>query len=84
MSSAVRNTDTLGGKQNKQACDIQCQVCKSTFLKTTKGPAYVHSPPNDTTSQVDRANNNLTSSLAEHAENKHSKTLAECFPTYEQ
>ncbi|KAH7273672.1 hypothetical protein NW754_002147 [Fusarium falciforme] len=48
-------------KVNKQACDIQCQVCKSTFLKTTKGPA-----------------------LAEHAENKHSKTLAECFPTFEQ
>ncbi|KAM5367673.1 hypothetical protein ACJZ2D_009874 [Fusarium nematophilum] len=27
-------------KVNKQACDIQCQVCKSTFLKTTKAPAY--------------------------------------------
>ncbi|KAF5012079.1 hypothetical protein FDECE_1853 [Fusarium decemcellulare] len=48
-------------KVNKQACDIQCQICKSTFLKTTKAPA-----------------------LTEHAENKHSKTLTECFPTFEQ
>lgn len=48
-------------KVNKQACDIQCQICKSTFLKTTKAPA-----------------------LTEHASNKHSKTLAECFPTFEQ
>ncbi|KAH6990764.1 At2g23090 like protein [Ilyonectria robusta] len=48
-------------KVNKQACDIQCQICKSTFLKTTKAPA-----------------------LTEHAANKHSKTLEECFPTFEQ
>ncbi|KAH7001631.1 At2g23090 like protein [Ilyonectria destructans] len=48
-------------KVNKQACDIQCQICKSTFLKTTKAPA-----------------------LTEHAGNKHSKTLEECFPTFEQ
>ncbi|KAM6532003.1 hypothetical protein FSOLCH5_001441 [Fusarium solani] len=37
-------------KVNKQACDIQCQVCKSTFLKTTKGPAYV---PHDTPELTD-------------------------------
>ncbi|KAH7156255.1 At2g23090 like protein [Dactylonectria macrodidyma] len=48
-------------KVNKQACDIQCQICKSTFLKTTKAPA-----------------------LTEHAENKHSKTIEECFPTFQQ
>ncbi|KAF7546230.1 hypothetical protein G7Z17_g8574 [Cylindrodendrum hubeiense] len=48
-------------KVNKQACDIQCQICKSTFLKTTKAPA-----------------------LTEHASNKHSKTLEECFPSFEQ
>ncbi|KAK7408773.1 hypothetical protein QQZ08_003218 [Neonectria magnoliae] len=48
-------------KVNKQACDIQCQICKSTFLKTTKAPA-----------------------LTEHADNKHSKTLEECFPTFQQ
>ena len=45
-------------KVNQAACDIQCVICKSTFLKTTKTPA-----------------------LLEHAENKHSKGLAECFPT---
>lgn len=28
-------------KKNEQAKDIQCQVCKSTFLKTTRAPAYV-------------------------------------------
>jgi hypothetical protein len=28
-------------KVNEQAKDIQCDICKSTFLKTTRGPAYV-------------------------------------------
>ncbi|KAM0455186.1 hypothetical protein ACHAPV_000476 [Trichoderma viride] len=46
-------------KVNQQAMDIQCQICKSTFLKTTKAPA-----------------------LLEHAQNKHSKSLADCFPTF--
>ncbi|RDL33084.1 DUF1909-domain-containing protein [Venustampulla echinocandica] len=46
-------------KVNEQAKDIQCNVCKSTFLKTTRGPA-----------------------LTEHATNKHSKTLEDCFPTF--
>jgi len=44
-------------KTNAAACDIQCQVCKSTFLKTTRAPA-----------------------LKEHAENKHGRTLEDCFP----
>jgi hypothetical protein len=48
-------------KTNAQAMDIQCVICKSTFLKTTKAPA-----------------------LTEHAENKHGKTLAEAFPTFQQ
>jgi hypothetical protein len=26
-------------KQNEQAKDIQCNICKSTFLKTTRAPA---------------------------------------------
>ncbi|RKF59892.1 hypothetical protein GcM3_170010 [Golovinomyces cichoracearum] len=26
-------------KSNEQAKDIQCQVCRSTFLKTTRAPA---------------------------------------------
>ncbi|KAF5019562.1 hypothetical protein F66182_8435 [Fusarium sp. NRRL 66182] len=56
-----KNTAKSQLKVNQQACDIQCTICKSTFLKTTKGPA-----------------------LTEHATNKHSKTLAECFPTYQQ
>ncbi|KUJ24200.1 DUF1909-domain-containing protein [Mollisia scopiformis] len=46
-------------KVNEQAKDIQCQVCKSTFLKTTRAPA-----------------------LTEHATNKHSKTLEECFSSF--
>ncbi|KAI5467298.1 At2g23090 like protein [Mariannaea sp. PMI_226] len=48
-------------KVNQQACDIQCQICRSTFLKTTKAPA-----------------------LTEHAENKHGKSIEECFPTFQQ
>ncbi|KXJ91243.1 hypothetical protein Micbo1qcDRAFT_162877 [Microdochium bolleyi] len=46
-------------KTNEKAMDIQCQICKSTFLKTTRAPQ-----------------------LTEHAANKHSKTIADCFPTY--
>lgn len=30
--------------QNQAAMDIQCQICKSTFLKTTKAPEYVLTP----------------------------------------
>ncbi|PHH67018.1 hypothetical protein CDD81_4413 [Ophiocordyceps australis] len=45
-------------KVNQQAMSIQCQICKATFLQTTKAPA-----------------------LLEHASNKHSKALADCFPT---
>lgn len=30
-------------KVNEKAMDIQCNVCKSTFLKTTRAPAYVPS-----------------------------------------
>lgn len=30
-------------KVNEQAKDIQCNICKSTFLKTTRAPAYVKS-----------------------------------------
>ncbi|KAK7962278.1 hypothetical protein PG997_009444 [Apiospora hydei] len=47
-------------KVNQQAMDIQCVICKSTFLKTTRAPQ-----------------------LTEHAANKHSKTLPDCFPSYE-
>ncbi|KAH6711628.1 At2g23090 like protein [Leptodontidium sp. 2 PMI_412] len=46
-------------KVNEKAMDIQCVICKSTFLKTTRAPA-----------------------LTEHATNKHSKTLADCFPNF--
>ncbi|KAF7537690.1 hypothetical protein G7054_g3563 [Neopestalotiopsis clavispora] len=46
-------------KVNQAAMDIQCQICKSTFLKTTRAPQ-----------------------LEQHAQNKHSKAIADCFPTY--
>lgn len=42
------NTAKSQLKVNSQACDIQCTICKSTFLKTTKAPAYgplLHSAP---------------------------------------
>ncbi|CAI7657066.1 unnamed protein product [Penicillium palitans] len=44
-------------KSNEKAMSIQCQICRQTFLQTTKAPA-----------------------LLEHASNKHSKGLPECFP----
>ncbi|KAJ5376580.1 hypothetical protein N7509_013466 [Penicillium cosmopolitanum] len=44
-------------KSNEKAMSIICQVCRQTFLQTTKAPA-----------------------LLEHAENKHKKGLADCFP----
>ncbi|KAI1821280.1 At2g23090 like protein [Xylaria intraflava] len=47
-------------KTNTKAMDIQCVICKSTFLKTTRAPQ-----------------------LTEHAANKHSKALADCFPAYQ-
>ncbi|EJT73245.1 hypothetical protein GGTG_10092 [Gaeumannomyces tritici R3-111a-1] len=46
-------------KVNEQAKNIQCEVCKATFLTTTREPQ-----------------------LLLHSDNKHSKTVAECFPTY--
>ncbi|KAK1455125.1 hypothetical protein CMEL01_03885 [Colletotrichum melonis] len=55
-------------KVNAAAKDIQCQICKSTFLKTTKAPAVLTSCSSN--------------SLTEHAENKHSKGLADCFPAF--
>ncbi|KAH7321241.1 At2g23090 like protein [Stachybotrys elegans] len=33
-------------KVNQQACDIQCQICRSTFLKTTKAPALLEHAEN--------------------------------------
>ncbi|RHZ54880.1 uncharacterized protein CDV56_104585 [Aspergillus thermomutatus] len=46
-------------KVNEAAKDIICNVCRQTFLKTTRAPA-----------------------LTEHASNKHSKTLQDCFPGF--
>ncbi|KAI1811766.1 At2g23090 like protein [Poronia punctata] len=47
-------------KTNVSAMNIQCQICKSTFLSTTRAPQ-----------------------LTEHATNKHSKALLDCFPTFQ-
>ncbi|KAL4920720.1 At2g23090 like protein [Aspergillus aurantiobrunneus] len=64
-SKRERNAkDTKGSgksqlKTNEAAKDIQCVVCRATFLKTTRAPA-----------------------LTEHAANKHSKTLQDCFPGF--
>ncbi|KAI9899107.1 hypothetical protein N3K66_005568 [Trichothecium roseum] len=33
-------------KTNAQACDIICQTCRSTFLKTTKAPALTEHATN--------------------------------------
>ncbi|KAF5662317.1 zinc-binding domain-containing protein [Fusarium heterosporum] len=65
-----KNTAKSQLKVNEKACDIQCQICRSTFLKTTKAPAPTDTP--------------FFFSLKEHAENKHSKTIEECFPMFQQ
>ena len=38
---ALHRDGMLTAPQNQAAMDIQCQICKSTFLKTTKAPEYV-------------------------------------------
>ncbi|CAM1504286.1 Fc.00g018770.m01.CDS01 [Cosmosporella sp. VM-42] len=51
-------------KVNAQACDIQCQVCKSTFLKTTKAPAFVSpNPSTDSPESRDSSIANMGSPL---------------------
>ncbi|KAK3336732.1 At2g23090 like protein [Cercophora scortea] len=61
----ARNLKDAGGaaksqlKSNVSAMNIQCQICKATFLQTTREAA-----------------------LTEHAANKHSKLLADCFPGF--
>lgn len=57
---------------------IQCQVCKQTFLQTTKAPAYVEYGSLRVCSMAN------VCSLLEHASNKHKKGLADCFPGVSQ
>jgi hypothetical protein len=77
--------------QNEKACSIQCQVCRQTFLQTTKPPAYVipslplscpyhHEHRSPEWLLLHLTNEYLSSSLLEHASNKHNKGLADCFP----
>lgn len=60
-----RNAKAAGGtaksqlKVNEKALNIQCVVCKATFLSTTREAA-----------------------LNDHSSNKHSKTVADCFPNF--
>ncbi|CAK7197370.1 hypothetical protein SEUCBS139899_000016 [Sporothrix eucalyptigena] len=60
-----RNAKNAGGvaksqlKTNEKAMNIQCSVCKATFLSTTREAA-----------------------LNDHSSNKHSKTVADCFPDF--
>lgn len=66
--------------------DIQCQICKSTFLKTTRAPQYVASVLPETfcsakTRLLTQRSPRFTR-LEVHAQNKHSKTIADCFPGY--
>ncbi|ORY05765.1 DUF1909-domain-containing protein [Basidiobolus meristosporus CBS 931.73] len=63
---AKANTNTSQLKANAAAKSIICQTCRQTFLCTVREKAFTFS----------------FLSLAEHAENKHSKTTAECFPGF--
>ncbi|KJR85922.1 uncharacterized protein SPSK_09984 [Sporothrix schenckii 1099-18] len=66
-------------KTNEKALNIQCFVCKATFLSTTRENAHTHTHER----LPFTANCKLRlSSLNDHATNKHSKTLADCFPDF--
>ncbi|KAF8971562.1 DUF1909-domain-containing protein [Flammula alnicola] len=58
-------------KVNEAAKSIVCATCKQPFLITTRAPASLR-----------LALFFLTFRLEEHSKNKHSKTIAECFPTF--
>lgn len=75
---ALHRDGMLTAQQNQAAMDIQCQVCKSTFLKTTKAPEYVFAF--SFTRIFERGDANVHSRLTLHAQNKHSKALGDCFP----
>lgn len=62
--------------------DIQCVTCKATFLKTSREKAYETGPTNSTCYSI-FSNTQATYSLTEHATNKHSKTLQDCFPSFQ-
>ena len=59
--------------------DIQCVICKATFLRTSREKAYVPSIEYARDTFAD----SRMDSLNEHASNKHSKTVADCFPTFQ-
>ena len=69
-------------KVNQKAMDIQCIVCKATFLKTTRAPAYVTEFCCDNPIMPEMLT--VFIRLTEHATNKHSKDLKDCFPTFEE
>jgi hypothetical protein len=83
-----RNAKAAGGvaksqlKINEAAKDIQCDVCKATFLKTTREKAYENPRRGSGRSFQDLRLTRSRHRLTEHATNKHSKTLAECFPSF--
>ncbi|KAF8203278.1 At2g23090 like protein [Pholiota molesta] len=56
---------------NEAAKSIVCATCKQPFLVTTRAPATAYR-----IILVDLY------SLEEHSKNKHSKTMAECFPNF--
>ena len=61
--------------------DIQCNICKATFLKTTREKAYVFLVAK-TLQAAASSSADTPYRLTEHAVNKHSKTLPDCFPSF--
>ena len=69
--------------------NIRCKICFQTFMTTTKEPEYVISPP--TSCQGHPESGALKTSkpgeltihrLKRHAEDKHTKAVADCFPEW--
>ncbi|CAJ0829361.1 5654_t:CDS:2 [Entrophospora sp. SA101] len=84
-----RNQKTNGAKNtssqlkaNEAARTVICQVCRNTFLCTIRAKALVFNPKIYNYYILYGLIIQLYSRLSEHADNKHSKTLQDCFPGF--
>lgn len=59
--------------------NIVCNVCKQTFLSTSRAPQYA---PLVLAAQRIAQADITTPRLTQHAENKHNSTLPQCFPEF--
>ncbi len=80
-------TNIHGVYQNAAAMNIRCKICFQTFMTTTKEPEYVissHCPARDNPEsgalKTSKPGELTIHRLKRHAEDKHTKAVADCFP----